>query len=265
MTLAPIMYLPHGGGPMPLLNEPGRLPVSLFLRAVSSVTTKPKAIVIVSANWEEECVSILTPEAAGSSRGSSHNPASAGGIVNSPSPDRLLADTIGGLLSDAGIQHRRVRERGFDHAVIVPMKILYPDDDTPCVQLSLVKGLDPALHIEIGKALSRLRADNVLIIGSGMSFINMQAMQHPETQTAAASFNQWLIDTCCSAEFTLGQREQRLCDWTEAPYARYCHPREEHLMPLHVCMGMTQDSSTPAELVFNETVLGAAVSGVLWQ
>ena len=28
-----------------------------------------------------------------------------------------------------------------------------------------------------------------------------------------------------------------MINWTGAPYALVCHPREEHLLPLHVCLG----------------------------
>ena len=235
---------------MPLLRDPGQLPVAQYMHAVSAAAAKPKAIVIVSANWEEEHVSILRPSPSDllSAKPAQHH---------STAPDRMLAVRISGFLSNAGIEHRRVVKRGFDHGVLMPLKILFPNDYTPCV--------DPAQHIEIGKALCQLRSENIMIIGAGMSFRNMQAMRDPDSRTAAASFNEWLVDTCCSNEFTLDQREQRLCKWTQAPYARYCHPREEHLMPLHVCMGMTQGAAKPAKLLFNDTAIGASASGMLWQ
>jgi len=50
---------------------------------------------------------------------------------------------------------------------------MFPDAQIPCVQLSLVNSLDPKLHIEIGKCLSALRKEKILIIGSGFTFHNM--------------------------------------------------------------------------------------------
>jgi hypothetical protein len=32
-------------------------------------------------------------------------------------------------------------------------------------------------------------------------------------------------------------RDEALAAWQRAPAARECHPREEHLLPLHVCAG----------------------------
>ncbi|MEA1890844.1 MAG: dioxygenase, partial [Pseudomonadota bacterium] len=57
------------------------------------------------------------------------------------------------------------------------------------------------------------------------------------------------------------EREKRLVEWSEAPYARYCHPREEHLLPLHVCSGI---SGSTAKLVFDGEVVGKKTSAFLW-
>jgi len=52
-----------------------------------------------------------------------------------------------------------------------------------------------------------------------------------------------------------------LIDWTRAPAARYCHPREEHLMPLHVCYGF---AGSAAGRVFEFEVMGVKASAYLW-
>ena len=55
-------------------------------------------------------------------------------------------------------------------------------------------------------------------------------------------FEQWLVDTCSNKELSESARTNRLVKWEQAPYARYCHPREEHLLPLHVCYGVKQSA-----------------------
>ena len=77
-----------------------------------------------------------------------------------------MARTVFSLLSDKGIESILDDKRGFDHGLFVPLKIMYPQADVPCVQLSLVKGLNPGLHIKIGEALSGLEYENLLVIGS---------------------------------------------------------------------------------------------------
>jgi len=75
------------------------------------------------------------------------------------------------------------------------------------------------------------------------------------------TLEQWLIDTCCNQLLTQTEREQRLTEWQQAPFARYCHPREEHLLPLHVCLGAARQ---PAELVFEGDVSGVRSSAFYW-
>ena len=49
--------------------------------------------------------------------------------------------------------------------------------------------------------------------------------------------------------------------WEEAPSARYCHPREEHLLPLHVCVGMADG---PGVTIFDDYILGKRSVAFLW-
>jgi aromatic ring-opening dioxygenase catalytic subunit (LigB family) len=58
------------------------------------------------------------------------------------------------------------------------------------------------------------------------------------------------------------EREARLAQWESAPHARYCHPREEHLLPLHVCCGA---AGRPSSQWFGPTIFGKAATTVLWQ
>jgi len=52
-----------------------------------------------------------------------------------------------------------------------------------------------------------------------------------------------------------------LINWEKAPSARYCHPREEHLLPLLVCAGM---ADKPAKLIFDDYILGKRGIAFLW-
>jgi aromatic ring-opening dioxygenase catalytic subunit (LigB family) len=132
------------------------------------------------------------------------------------------------------------------------------------VQLSLVNSLQPEAHIQIGKALAALRQANVLVIGSGFSFHNLREFftpSTPQSRAMNAAFEQWLMDTCANRQLTEQEREQKLINWDSAPSARYCHPREEHLLPLHVCYGV---ASTAANSVFEFEIMGKMASAYLW-
>jgi len=75
------------------------------------------------------------------------------------------------------------------------------------------------------------------------------------------AFQNWLIETC-TADLTQAERERRLIEWEKAPSARYCHPREEPLLPLHVCQAL---ADAPAEVIFDAPILGKRGVGFLWK
>jgi aromatic ring-opening dioxygenase catalytic subunit (LigB family) len=154
-------------------------------------------------------------------------------------------------------------QRGFDHGLFIPLKLMYPEADIPALQLSLIRGLDPNAHLAMGKALRELLNENILVIGSGFSFHNLRAFFRQEPgapDPANDAFQDWLVDTC-TAPISQAEREQRMIAWESAPYARYCHPREDHLLPLHVCAGL---ANHPAELIFDDLILGKRAVAFLW-
>jgi aromatic ring-opening dioxygenase catalytic subunit (LigB family) len=174
-----------------------------------------------------------------------------------------LAHRIAGLLHKDNLPSAIDPQRGFDHGLFIPLMLMYPQADIPSLQLSLLRGLRPAAHIALGKALRELMHENILVVGSGFSFHNMRAFAWQGASVpdpANDAFQNWLIEVC-TGPISRSEREQRLIEWEKAPSARYCHPREEHLLPLHVCLGM---SDTPARVVFDDYILGKRGIALLW-
>jgi aromatic ring-opening dioxygenase catalytic subunit (LigB family) len=238
-----MLYLSHGGGPLPLLGDAGHAEMRTQLRLAAERIGRPSAIVVVSAHWEEEVVAITrgaTPELIYDYYGFPE----AAYEIKYPAPGAPeLAGRILENFKRGEISAKLDDERGFDHGRYVPLLLMYPDADIPCVQVSLHASLDPAEHIRMGTALSGLARDDVLIIGSGFSFHNMRAFAESvttDTRSMNHAFESWLIDTCTSTTINENERHRRLTHWEAAPHARYCHPREEHLLPLHVCYGAAQ-------------------------
>lgn len=259
-----VLYLSHGGGPLPLLGDASHAELIDFLKRIPDQLENPPAIVVVSAHWEASIPTVIggvTPSLLYDYSG--FPPESY--EIDYPVPgEPVLAKRIVNQLQSQGITAGINEQRGFDHGVFVPLKLMYPEAIIPCVQLSLVKGLNPIEHIRIGNALTELRRDNVLIIGSGFSFHNLRAffsLPSEEGQILNEAFERWVNDTCLNADLNEDEREQRLINWDHAPGARYCHPREEHLLPLHVCYGATQSA---AKKVFTYTVMGKQASSYLW-
>jgi len=265
--LEPVLYLPHGGGPLPLLGEPGHAALTAFLNNIPETLGEPAAILVISAHWEEERPAITggaRPELIYDYYG--FPPESY--AISYPAPgDPGLAEAVRELLDNAGFIPRLDERRGFDHGLFVPLKLMYPAARIPCLQVSLLANLDPAAHIALGKALAPLRARNVLVIGSGMSFHNMRMLVSPDADSDGrdVAFDDWLGETCTDPTLSADARERRLVEWDRAPGARFCHPREEHLLPLHVCYGVACTDTPLAEAVFNQRVLGQQVSGFVWR
>jgi len=263
--MSKVLYLPHGGGPLPVLGDPGHAQLTDFLKAIGSKLGQPSAILVVSAHWETTSPTILSAEKPDLLYDYTGFPEAAYSI-DYPAPGFPdLAFQIQEQLSVAGISAELDGSRGYDHGLFIPLKLMFPDAQIPCLQISLIQGLDPARHIELGRALNFLRDQNVLIVGSGMSFHNMQAFFRgiPESRPDQ-QFDNWLSKVCCSEQLTSVERDHELINWEQAPFARYCHPREEHLLPLHVCYGAAGVDAPPAKQVFNDDVLGTKVSAFLW-
>lgn len=259
-----VVYFSHGGGPLPILSDPTHFKMVEFMKRLPSRFPRPDAIIVVSAHWEETRPTVLGapyPEMLYDYYGFPEE-AYEVDYPASGSPD--LASRIAELLEKNGIPSRIDRHRGFDHGLYIPLMLMYPGADIPSIQLSLVRGLNPRVHVDLGKALMELTQENILLIGSGFSFHNMGAFIWDGTEREDDEnnrFQNWLIDTC-TGPMGAGEREERLIHWEAAESARYCHPREEHLLPLHVCVGAAGGDA--AVTVFDDYILGKRAVAFLW-
>lgn len=259
-----VLFISHGGGPMPLLGDEGHVEMVECLKKIAKKIQKPSAILLISAHWEESVAAITAGEFPSLIYDYYGFPEESYKITYPCSGEPLLAGKVYKLLERAGISARLDQDRGFDHGLFVPLKIMFPDADIPCVQLSLNNNLDPAEHLNVGQALRNLDYDNLLVIGSGFSFHNMKeffASESEESRKNNEAFEAWLIETCCSTNIDNEERFKRLTHWKDAPSARFCHPREEHLLPLHVCCGVAQAA---CDEFFELSILNKKSSMYFW-
>lgn len=266
-NLMPVVFVPHGGGPMPLLGDANHRELTEFMRSLAAQLPRPDAIVVISAHWEEAVVSISHAPTPGMLFDYYGFPPESYEF-RYPAPGHpALAEQIHQLLQSHQVAASLDDERAFDHGTFVPLLLTYPAADIPVVQVSLLSSLDPAAHIALGKALAPLREQGVLILGSGMSFHNMRAFfsQDPATPGKSGLFDRWLTETLTEVGLPREEREQRLTHWATAPEGRFCHPREEHLLPLHVCWGAAQQASDTAEPFFHGWLFNTAISGFIWR
>lgn len=227
----PVVFLAHGAPP--LLDDAGWVGE---LAAWGQALPRPRAIVVVSAHWEERPVAI-------------------GAVRSLPLiydfygfPERFyrltypapgapdVAQRIRGLLAGAGIAWVDEPERGLDHGSYVPLICMYPDADIPVLQISLPSQAPEEL-LALGRALAPLRRDGVLLIGSGFITHNLRALGMRDTPAWAHDFDAW------SADVVARRDVDALLDYRRrAPGVRESLPTHEHYVPLIVSQGAADDS-----------------------
>lgn len=230
--------------------------MAAFLRALpATLPVQPRGIIVVSGHWETKGFALTSGDHPSLLFDYYGFPPHTYQLRYDAPGAPALAERAAQLLREAGHYARLDPVRGFDHGVFVPLKVVLPEAVIPVVELSLDAGLDAALHLAAGRALAQLRSEGVLILGTGMSFHNLRALGDPRALAPSQQFDDWLqVASCAPAH----ERAAALTHWQEAPAARFCHPRPEHLLPLMVAAGA---SAAAGQRIYNEQVLSSMISG----
>ena len=233
MSKMPALYVSHGS---PNLAITPQTPAYKFLSQLAAELPRPKAILIVSAHFTTRSPVI----------GTAAKPAMIydfGGFPRPlyemvyPAPGAPeVARRAGELLAAAGMAVAEHDQRGYDHGVWVPLKIMYPAADIPVAQVSMQPLADARHHHALGKALAPLRDEGVLIVASGSMTHNLRAIQRDAIDGAppawVSDFTDWMHE-----KLTAGDREAVLDAIDIAPGAQANHPYDDHLLPLFVALG----------------------------
>jgi len=257
----PTLFVPHGAGPCFFMDwNPSHAwdATARFLKSIAaSLPAKPKAIVLISGHWLEDEFRVTGGAQPGLIYDYNGFPAHTYEL-RYPAPGHpALAARIVELLSTAGMSASRDDERGYDHGVFIPLKLMFPEAQIPVVQLSLRNDLDPQALLDAGQALAGLRDEGVLIVGSGMSFHNMRGYGDARFGPISDEFDAWLSS---AVESEPSQRNAALLAWAQAPSARLCHPPrgEEHLLPLMVAAGAGSDAG--GRKLFSDRIMETTLS-----
>lgn len=240
MMISPI-FLAHGS-PLLAIQDTN---YTRFLRELGN-SMKPKAIVVFTAHWESEVVTL-----------SSHDDVYDTIYDFYGFPDELyqvkypakgnssLAEEIRSLLGQAGIESQVDRTRGLDHGSWTLLNHLYPEANIPVVQISVNPFLEPKKQLEIGKALRELTERDILIVGSGVTVHNLRIVNwdQEEPDSWAIEFDDWLLKGLENGDLDL------LTDyWSKAPHASMAVPRPEHFVPFFIALGA--GSAISAEVLY---------------
>ncbi|WP_089102433.1 dioxygenase family protein [Streptomyces hyaluromycini] len=227
----PALYLSHGAPP--LADDPvwpGEL------AAWSAGLPRPKAILMVSAHWEEAPLALGAVQTVPLVYDFWGFPEHYYKVQYAAPGAPELAESVRKLLRAPGIPVQDIPDRGLDHGAYVPLVEMFPAADIPVLQISMPT-LDPVHLMEIGRRLAPLRDEGVLIVGSGFFTHNLAALRYAGhgVPSWSSEFDDW------------GHRALENRDWDalldfldKAPAGRYAHPRTEHFAPLFVTMGAAE-------------------------
>ncbi|KAG1849056.1 Extradiol ring-cleavage dioxygenase class III enzyme subunit B [Suillus tomentosus] len=223
---------------------------------------KPKGIVVFSAHWETIGVRHVTdygdrnpllmdyfgfePYYYQQTFESKGNRALAERII-------LLYKEVGGEAKLSGINENRGWDGrtspprqgpGFDHGVFVPFKLMFGDkvDDVPIVQVSIERSGDPEQNWAVGKALSKLREEGILILAGGLTVHNLHDRKQFSEKSASPDvtmFDQAI--TVAASKSQLDERKQSLFDLMKHDGFAQAHPSVEHFVPLYVAAGAGEE------------------------
>ena len=262
MTRQPTFYIPHGGGPCFFMDwslgpKDTWDPLKKWLRRLPKFLPEtPKLILIISGHWEANLptlTSSLHPKLIYDYSGFPRHTYK----LKWPAPGSPeMAHRVVEVLVESGLSASLNPSRGWDHGVFIPLKVAFPTAQIPTIQLSMIKGLDAAQHLDLGRALAPLRDEGVLIIGSGMSYHNMKKFLTSGALQQSIRFDDWLVSTLAEDQWT---RDDLLVHWRNAPGGAASHPNPDHLLPLMVVAGAAEDDQGLCK--FTDTVMGARVSG----
>ena len=233
-ALLPVLYVSHGA---PLFAvEPGDTGPALtrWGRELRAQFAPLRGVVIMSPHWMARTPQVMT----GAAPATWHD---FGGFppalyqLQYPAPGApALAQEVLALLQAAGVPAQGDAERPLDHGAWVPLRHLFPEADVPVVQVALPVSAGPAEGYAMGAALRSLRAQGVLLVGSGSMTHNLSEFFGGAHTPApyVLEFSRWI-----EAALVRGDLPALLDYRNQAPHAVRAHPTDEHFLPFFFALG----------------------------
>jgi 4,5-DOPA dioxygenase extradiol len=255
MSKMPALYIGHGA-PMLLDDELW----TSQLRAIAATIERPKAILIVSAHWESQPITLSNPAAnaplvydfSGFDRKFYEM------TYNSPDATEI-SQLVASMMPDTEPVHQS--NRGLDHGAWVPLRVMYPDADIPVLQMSMPTS-DPTKLLELGKRLQPLRDQGVLIIGSGFMTHGLQYLRNWSTDALAptwsSEFDAWAASALATGDVDALSNFREL-----APGMPYAHPTVEHFTPLFITLGAASVVDAAPQTLIDGYFMGLSKRSIL--
>lgn len=229
MTRFSSVFVSHGAPTLPVSGEPARD----FLSELGVALGRPKAIVALSPHWMTRTRAVKSPARFTTWHDFGGFPDELYSIrYDAPGSAELHAEVMD-LLGQSHQVSLPSADARLDHGVWVPLMLMYPGADVPIVQVSATQDA-PRAYFDLGRALSPLPQDGVLLLGSGGFVHNLHEVQFDGGPVPdwAQQFHDWT-----DARVRAGDWDALFDYRRRAPEAVRAHPTEEHFMPLFFAAG----------------------------
>jgi len=237
-TPAPALFVSHGS-PM-FAVEPG--PLGVKLGELGTQWNNVRGMVVVSPHWQTKGLKVGNHPRPETIHDFGGFPKVLYTLLYPAPGSQDLSGQVWHTLMSAGLNAELDSEQGLDHGVWVPLLHLRPQADIPVIPVSLPFDATPATALALGQALSDLRNEGFVIIGSGSMTHNLHEFRggsSVQSQTYVEEFSSWVRASIQKRESTnlLNYR-------TLAPHAVRAHPTDEHFLPLFVALGASTDEDS---------------------
>lgn len=250
----PVLFIGHGSPE----NAIGDNKYSKTWKEIAKTIPKPKAIVCISAHWLTQEETKLNSTNQNSIIYDFYGfPAELYEVKYPAKGDVKLSSRIRNMLESFNVSLDE--KRGLDHGTWSVLVNMYPNADIPVIQISIDYSMDSAKILEIGKVLSELRKEGILLLGSGNLVHNLRVIDWN------ASPYSWAVEYDNFVKNSIEKRDYKaIIDFKNHKLTKIAHPTYDHFLPLIYVMGAAlQDNSS----FFNEEIFAGSVSMrcVLWQ
>ncbi|NPV41896.1 MAG: 4,5-DOPA dioxygenase extradiol [Anaerolineae bacterium] len=250
----PILFIGHGN-PMNAIEENG---YSRNWAAMGQILPRPKAILCVSAHWETWGTAVTAVRRPRTIHDFGGFPEELYAVQYPAAGDMQLAGRIKKLVRSREISLNQ--DWGLDHGCWCVLKRMYPEADIPVVQFSLDYTQPAQEHYNLGRELSDLRREGVLILGSGNIVHNLR-----EIVLVNGDFNKpfgfdWAVQAGnLLKKLILENRHAELTAYSAlSDEVRMAIPSPEHFLPLLYVLAAKQPDDRVA--LFNDDILAGSLS-----
>lgn len=254
----PVLFISHGAPDIALQTQ---APTLACWQQLGDYLERPKAILVVSAHWETQIPTFSTATQPNTIYDFGGFPAPLYRLKYPAAGAPELATQLQAAFAQANLPLDIDTQRGLDHGAWIPLLSVFPKADIPVAQLSIQTPAGPEWHVKLGQALQSLRAEGVLIMGSGAVTHNFGWLSRTaQPLPAAIEFSDWLAE-----KLKVRAHEELTAYRTKAPYGAVAHPTEDHILPLFVAFGASTAEDQLRRFTPEITYGALAMDAYLWE